>query len=527
MDLKRWSTDNLSTSAADVANGADTRFLLSWGPLGIFDYEDPAGRHYRLNPGEEFTFAFAILLGRDFHDANHPQPSNTTIDSSLFRFAGLEQTARRAKFLYDHDYVYLGPLPADNFRPSGRSSGAVPLAWSPPELGVTRGYNIYRLGPDSSRVQCNTSLVTDSTFNVTGLSNAADYRFELETVGDSGWVSERVDTLVRVGVPLPLTNLTATTTGAIVHLQWTPGADPGITSQKVARRDRLGDSTTFDVASSAFATDDDAALPGHHYTYWVMALNSVGNSLPSRPATALPWAPQHRILVIDETDSATATDITIGGGIPADSVDSMYSELLTGLGEQFDRIEQPFGMAPVYSFESLAQYDLVIWHSEDNKTWLNNQQLEAREQLLSDYVRAEGRLLRFSRNFLAGDLNLPGLLHGNPPRGMLSPLTFDSLYGLGHYPSASGRAEIHQGPVRTGGISEFHAGYDQGPFVALAQSAHCFLAGSGPLVAERIYARALPLDCAGFRHLRAGRSAGRSGRPGRDRTVVSALFSEA
>ena len=101
--LKAWCTDDPSPSATDIANGYDTRYLLSWGPLGVYDYTDAAGRRiYRLNPGEKFNMTIAYVGGENFHDPNHPQPSNTNIDSSLFNFADLRQNARWALEVYDN-----------------------------------------------------------------------------------------------------------------------------------------------------------------------------------------------------------------------------------------------------------------------------------------------------------------------------------------------------------------------------------------------------------------------------------------
>jgi hypothetical protein len=101
--LKNWCTSDPSPRAQDIADGYDTRYLLSWGPLGIRDYQDASGRWiYRLNPGEKFNMTIAYVCGENFHDSNHPQPSNTNIDSSLFNFADLRENARWAKDVYDN-----------------------------------------------------------------------------------------------------------------------------------------------------------------------------------------------------------------------------------------------------------------------------------------------------------------------------------------------------------------------------------------------------------------------------------------
>jgi len=91
---------------ADLANGYDTRYLLSWGPLGIFDHIDEAGnRIYRLNPGEKFSMTIAYVAGDNFHDRNKPQPDNETIDPTLFNFSSLRYNSDWAARVYDNPMV--------------------------------------------------------------------------------------------------------------------------------------------------------------------------------------------------------------------------------------------------------------------------------------------------------------------------------------------------------------------------------------------------------------------------------------
>ncbi len=91
---------------ARVEDGFDTRYLLSWGPLGIFDQLDPAGnRVYRLNPGEKFSMTVAMVAGNNFHDRNNPQPSNENIDPELFDFSSLRYNADWAARVYDNPMI--------------------------------------------------------------------------------------------------------------------------------------------------------------------------------------------------------------------------------------------------------------------------------------------------------------------------------------------------------------------------------------------------------------------------------------
>jgi len=104
-NAQTWSQLGLVDDAAaiDIANGFDTRYLLSWGPLGIYDFTDGAGnRIYRLNPGERFKMTIAYVGGEYFHNPNDPQVVPGTVDTSKFDFADLKDNARWAKDVYDN-----------------------------------------------------------------------------------------------------------------------------------------------------------------------------------------------------------------------------------------------------------------------------------------------------------------------------------------------------------------------------------------------------------------------------------------
>ncbi len=90
----------------DLANGYDTRYLLSWGPLGIFDHLDQAGnRIYRLNPGEKFSMTIAYVAGDAFHDRNDPQTDPQNIDPDKFSFNSFRYNADWAARVYDNPMI--------------------------------------------------------------------------------------------------------------------------------------------------------------------------------------------------------------------------------------------------------------------------------------------------------------------------------------------------------------------------------------------------------------------------------------
>ena len=93
-------------NAQDLADGYDTRYLISWGPLGIYDHTDEQGRDiFRLNPGEKFHMTIAYVCGDNFHQVGNPQISNTNIDPSKFGFADLTYNASWAAKVYDNHMI--------------------------------------------------------------------------------------------------------------------------------------------------------------------------------------------------------------------------------------------------------------------------------------------------------------------------------------------------------------------------------------------------------------------------------------
>jgi hypothetical protein len=102
---EQWYPPN-ANDPTDLANGYDTRYLLSWGPLGVFDHIDESGRRiYRLNPGEKFNMTIAYVAGRNFHNYNNPQGDPIHIDPTKFDFADLRYNAAWAARVYDNPMV--------------------------------------------------------------------------------------------------------------------------------------------------------------------------------------------------------------------------------------------------------------------------------------------------------------------------------------------------------------------------------------------------------------------------------------
>jgi hypothetical protein len=96
-------------------DGDDTRYLISWGPLGVFDYTDGSGLNvYRLNPGESFVMTVAFVAGENLHDRSNPQTGVTgdasgRIDASKFDWTDFDFNAIWAQRVYDNE-MYDTPI---------------------------------------------------------------------------------------------------------------------------------------------------------------------------------------------------------------------------------------------------------------------------------------------------------------------------------------------------------------------------------------------------------------------------------
>ncbi len=92
-------------------NGDDTRYLISWGPMGVFDYTDANGQNiFRLNPGESFIMTIAYVAGQNLHDRSNPQPNvATVIDPEKFDWTDFDFNAIWSQRVYDNE-MYDTPL---------------------------------------------------------------------------------------------------------------------------------------------------------------------------------------------------------------------------------------------------------------------------------------------------------------------------------------------------------------------------------------------------------------------------------
>ncbi|MBL0062838.1 MAG: hypothetical protein IPP40_15470, partial [bacterium] len=424
-----WRADNLSPDYRNnIANGFDTRFLLSWGQIGNFDYVGSDGIcHYRLSPGQAISFSAVLFIGEYFHNPENPQPNPNDLDPSLFSYDGLIETYGRALTLFDANYAYQPPTPALNLHATHASSGEVPLNWDAPQVGSIAGYRVFGK-PDSGngeRVEFTTELLTAEEYTIAGRTNGDVWLMEVQTEDLAGNHSAYASSLVRVGA-IPMNSvLTGSSEQGINTLNWTGVGDPTLTHYKVVRLDST-DEVVFDNLSGLSLVDDNI-VSGRVYTYTLFVQNDLGiESLPSNQISLTPFAPSQTILVYDDTRRPSQTELN-NGGVSDSLVRLWYQQRLGALGEGFEYVDLTISEAPI-TLQTLAAYSIVIWHSENQNTGRSPSQIAQREASLREYIQIGGKLIRFGRASLQAMGLSPYSLY--PPNGseVLDPLTLDSFW---------------------------------------------------------------------------------------------------
>ena len=219
-----------ATNAADLANGYDTRYLISWGPLGVFDFIDESGnRVYRLNPGEKFSMTIAYVAGSNFHDTgDHFQPTGTVIDPTKFNFLDLQYNADWAAKVYDNPMIDT-PDPI-----TGLTDG-----WFGEDVGLDSLYALEEGDSISGFVDLNTGTPFEAIYPGPD-EGEQDGRFQL--IEDTAPRPQRFDYTYQNGLfdqgdgipdfqgppPPPTPILTSRTDGTDLYLQWGkfPSEDP-------------------------------------------------------------------------------------------------------------------------------------------------------------------------------------------------------------------------------------------------------------------------------------------------------------
>ena len=179
------------------------------------------------------------------------------------------------------------PSPPQNLQ-AKTGNGYVNLSWEIPTNNggsQIRGYRVYRNGSLIVTISA-----TQLWYNDTEVVNGENYSYYVTAVNSVG-ESKPSNTVyaIPMTVPTPPQNLVADAGNGYVNLSWNASVDDGgsaITEYKIYRNGTL----IATVPATQLWYNDTNVVNGVNYTYYVTAVNSVGESKPSNEISAIPTA---------------------------------------------------------------------------------------------------------------------------------------------------------------------------------------------------------------------------------------------
>jgi hypothetical protein len=294
--------------ADDLANGYDTRYLISFGPLDI-----PAGA------AETLTVAY--FGGRNLHvdPDNYDQYLRDNTDDSLsiaqyyenLDFSDFLDMADSAISFYENGFINIPPGPPRNFRIIDWDSDHVGLRWDPVtppnllEYRIYRGtepgvYDLEKITPDN---------FIDSVFVDSDIEDNTTYYYVIasaNTNGMEGNYSHEIS--VNSGQPQTPTGLTASPGNSEIELTWDPNPDTDIDGYIIHRQPPDGEFAIIDT-SETNSYLDTGLTNGIEYSYMITALDTYGNiSFYSDVVSAIPMGLDSGILLINSNSTSENPD---------------------------------------------------------------------------------------------------------------------------------------------------------------------------------------------------------------------------
>ncbi|UCE67342.1 MAG: T9SS type A sorting domain-containing protein [Candidatus Zixiibacteriota bacterium] len=397
-DLTVWENNGWipgSPQSSNLADGYDTRFLISFGPFDL-----PAG--------EVETLSVAVIGGSQFHT----DPLNyatyledRTFDSSSIAiyyanlgFNRLIHTADSIIGFYQLGYINIPPGPPSNFRVSGWGEDFVALEWDPVGRPNLLEYRIYRgtepgvydpqkLTPDGFL----DSIFVDSSVQ----NNITCYYVILSAsiLGNEGGYS--LEASINTGQPQTPTGLTATAANAEVELSWDPNPEPDIYGYIMHRSEEQEEFTIIDTSlTNAFT--DFGLTNGFEYCYFITAIDTFQNiSFDSDTVSASPMGLDSGILLINSNSDNPQYNLDY------DSMVVFYENIL----ENYTHTIINHGITHL---NELAPYSTVIFAKEC--ILYSYFYLLSNEDIYIRYLEAGGNLILAGSRHLAPTPSYRGLL---------------------------------------------------------------------------------------------------------------------
>ncbi|MEE9443980.1 MAG: fibronectin type III domain-containing protein [candidate division Zixibacteria bacterium] len=361
----------------DIAQGNDTRFLISAGP-------------FNLQPMEEVTFTVAYMAADSI--LNNPfidiwfNPSNPLSVSDWYEvsdFSGLISTAFTALDIFNNGLDYPPPGPPEKLVLVDFNNTSVTLTWSEKSAVDFAGYYVYsRTGNDEWSQVSDISWINDTIATINNLDFEIEYKFAVAAVDLNATVGKlSAEVVVVVGGPHPPSALIGSGNQAYPNLSWSHSSSLDVISYNIYRCDEQF--TTHEVIANVSDTTfiDLSARSGNRYEYFVTAVNSRGfESPPSIKIRISPMALTSGILVIDQNSGSLFDNLVFDRLF----LDSLLYRGLEGLDYfylSFDENNPP-------TLGQLSDYSLLIISAENRGGALSAQLEYTLETYLSNGGKA-------------------------------------------------------------------------------------------------------------------------------------------
>lgn len=367
----------------DIAQGNDTRFLISAGP---FD----------LQPMEEVRFTVAFIaadsvINNPFIDTwFHPFNPLTVSDwYEVSDFSGLVSTAFTALDIYNNGLAFPPPGPPENLVLLNFDNSSATLAWAEKITSDLAGYHLYfQIGNNEWLQATDISWINDTSATINNLDFETKYKFAVATYDLSGSIGEMSGEVeVVIGGPQAPLALIGSGNQAYPKLSWSRSSSMDVISYNLYRRNILF--TSFEIIADIDDTTfiDLSAGSGNRYEYYVTTVNSRGfESPPSMKVEISPMALTSGILVIDQNSGSLFDNLVFDRSF----IDSLLERGLEGLDYSyllFDENNPP-------SLGQITDYSLLIVSAENRGGALSGQL----EYLLETYLANGGKAILLLRH---------------------------------------------------------------------------------------------------------------------------------
>ncbi len=338
-----------SPQAPDLANGYDTRFLISYGPFDIL-------------PDAVETLTVALIGGNNLHidPSNYIQNLRNNTHDSLsvaqyydnLDFSDLLIKADSAISFYEHDYANVPPGPPTALNFTDWSENHVTLEWQPVfppslvEYRIYRGtepgvYDPEKITPDG---------FIDSAFVDTDVENNTTYYYVIASVNTLGMEGDYSnEAIINTGQPQTPTGLTATPGNTEVQLSWEANPDSDLVGYAVYRSFPDEDFVVLDTVETT-AYFDEGLINGLEYSYTITAIDIFGySSFFSDTVAAIPMGLDSGILLYYGNRRILNPDF--------DSMTVFYHNILQGFQHTItDELPR--------SLQDIAPYSTIIFCKE-------------------------------------------------------------------------------------------------------------------------------------------------------------------